>query len=174
MVGDCIGRCRYAEWPVKDGIRKQTETSSSANKLLISFDLTKNFIIDWYNGHANSAEDIIQVRLSAFTKLLEELNSSHIQMVKLYVMLHDVIGEFAWQLRSRERAHCMLLGIYHKTDESFDQNSKPSLDLQKKTLLNGLGACYAARFFVKTQLASDPWYICVSSLAMIYQSFHEL
>ena len=56
------GRSRYAERPGTDGTSvssKQAQTSESANKTLISLELLNNLIMDIYNGHGNSAEDII-------------------------------------------------------------------------------------------------------------------
>ena len=56
------GRWGYAERPGTDGTSlssKQGETSESANKTLISLELAMNLIMDIYNGHGNSAEDII-------------------------------------------------------------------------------------------------------------------
>ena len=56
------GRWGYAERPGTDGTSfssKQGETSESANKTLISVELAKNLIMDMYNGHVNSAEDIM-------------------------------------------------------------------------------------------------------------------
>ena len=56
------GRWRYAEQPGTDGTpvsSKQAQTSKSANKTLISLELVNNLIMYLYNGHGNSAEDII-------------------------------------------------------------------------------------------------------------------
>ena len=53
------GCWHYAERPGTDGISKNMETSSCANKKLISRDFMKNLTIDMYNWRANSAEDII-------------------------------------------------------------------------------------------------------------------
>ena len=150
---------------------KKPETSSSANKLLIYLDSVKKCIVDRYNEHANSAEDIIQVWWSAFTKLLEEFSSSHIQILELCVMLHGVIGEFAWQLRSREWVYCMYLGIYHKADKSF---LKPLWTCKKLYCSMDGGPVTLLDFSSEGPLASDPWYICVSRLVMIYQSVRGL
>ena len=53
------GRWCYAERPGTDGTSKQAQTSESANKTLISLELVNNLVMDIYNGHGNSAEDII-------------------------------------------------------------------------------------------------------------------
>ena len=52
--------------------------------MLISLDFMKNLTTDMHKGHANSAEDIIQIRWRVFIKLLEELSRGHTQMVSLY------------------------------------------------------------------------------------------
>ena len=51
-----------AEWPGTDETpvsSKQAQTSEFANKTLISLEFVNNLIMDIYNGHGNSAEDII-------------------------------------------------------------------------------------------------------------------
>ena len=74
--------CRAASH--KRDKQKHREGCATANKLLIPHWFHKESDY-WYmyNGHASSAEDIIQVRWRAFTKLLEERSSGHIQIINI-------------------------------------------------------------------------------------------